>query len=595
MYKKTLGLFLMGTLFFFCSCVDDTYDLNKKISTDMGIIDNKLALPLGSLKAIVLDSLIGGIDIIDTNKEGIYAIKQNDTIHPIEKKVDEILLTIKPQGISSSISTSGYVTGNASGVIPIPFTKSNDFAFENRISKQFKRVESLTFIENMDIELNIKLEGLEALQKSPVHLDLILEFPKCFKDLKCEDENITVLEGNKVQIKKEYLTQNSDGLNIDLYSSALDFKDETNNYQGLRPVELSNGDPHIVYQGKIVADGTLKLDINASESSVMSQIRDIKMDINCNFAPSFAHTFNGLFYDELNRIRNAFGIDLGEKLEALKKDGNHITLAEPQIEVVLYNSISMPTDVQIEIVGKDKEENIIAEITPEEKIAIGSAKYDAALDSIYETQSKLLLTAAPINTPEGYHNLVIPELASLLETVPDSVVLYVQPVVDTLVDSHHIGIYQALSINAAYDIEIPLKFKELEIHYSDTVSAGLGEALEAFGDVSLKLKMDITNTIPVELTLNVSALDAEDRIIEDIKFESVSISKGNGESIHHTNTEKQQISFDLGTNTSNFEKFKIDITAESHDETTGLKSLQGLYISGIVIEAAGNVGSQKVE
>ena len=29
MYKKVLGMFLMGTLFVFCSCVDDNYDLNK--------------------------------------------------------------------------------------------------------------------------------------------------------------------------------------------------------------------------------------------------------------------------------------------------------------------------------------------------------------------------------------------------------------------------------------------------------------------------------------------------------------------------------------------------------------------------------------
>lgn len=595
MYKKTLGLFLMGTLFLLCSCVDDTYDLNKKISTDIGIKGNKLALPLGSLKAIVLDSLIGSIDLIDMNENGVYAIKQNDTIHPIKKNVDEILLAIKPQSINSSISTSGYVSGNVSGVIPIPFTKSNDFSFENRISRQFKRVESLTFIEEMAIELNIKLEGLEALQESPVNLDFTLEFPKCFKDLRCDEENVTILKGNKVEIKKEYLTQNSNGLIIVLYCSALDFKSEANNNKGLRPVELADGNQHLVFQGKIIADGTLKLDIKSSESTAMSQIREIKMDIGCTFAPVHAHTFNGLFHDGLNRIRNSFGIDLGDKLEALKKNGNRITLAEPQIEVILYNAISMPTNVQLEIIGKDKEENIVAEITPEEKIGIGAAKYDAALDSIFEEQSKLLLTATPVNTPEGYYNLVIPELANLLETVPDSVVMYVQPAVDTLVESHHIGIYQALSVNAAYDIEIPLKFKELEIHYSDTISAGLGEALEAFGDVDLKLKMNIVNTIPVELTLNVSALDAENRIIEDIKFNPITINKGNGESIHLTKTEKQQVSLNFGSSTSNFEKLKLDITAESHNETTGLKSSQGLYISDIVIEALGNVDSQKVE
>ncbi len=59
MWGRKIGALLMGALFVFCSCVDDTYDLSKKeLSLDMKIEGNRIALPLGSLRPIVLDSIL---------------------------------------------------------------------------------------------------------------------------------------------------------------------------------------------------------------------------------------------------------------------------------------------------------------------------------------------------------------------------------------------------------------------------------------------------------------------------------------------------------------------------------------------------------
>lgn len=98
MCKKVLGLFLMGTLFFFCSCVDDTYDLKKEITKDVEIKGNKLALPLGSLRAIMLDSLLSvdSLDILN-KKDGVYSISMADTIAPYEFEMPEINFAIPAQ------------------------------------------------------------------------------------------------------------------------------------------------------------------------------------------------------------------------------------------------------------------------------------------------------------------------------------------------------------------------------------------------------------------------------------------------------------------------------------------------------------------
>lgn len=106
MYKKTFGMFLMGTLFFFCSCIDNNYDLNKGIATDVEIKDNKLTFPLGSLQAVILDSLISVEDKGILNKEdGAYRISISDSIKPYKYEVPEIKFDIPVQNANVPIDS----------------------------------------------------------------------------------------------------------------------------------------------------------------------------------------------------------------------------------------------------------------------------------------------------------------------------------------------------------------------------------------------------------------------------------------------------------------------------------------------------------
>lgn len=105
MYKKALGLFLLGTLSFFCSCVDDTYDLKKEITTDVEFKDNKLTLPLGSLQAVLLDSLIGSNgDGLLSKENGMYGINMSDTIAPYTYEMPEIKFSIPARNTNVEVS-----------------------------------------------------------------------------------------------------------------------------------------------------------------------------------------------------------------------------------------------------------------------------------------------------------------------------------------------------------------------------------------------------------------------------------------------------------------------------------------------------------
>ena len=183
MYRKALGMFLLGTLFIFCSCVDDTYDLaNKEISTDVEIKDNKLALPLGTLRPIFLESFLSDIDILDTIDNGVYCINRYDEIL-IEHEVQPVLLAINSKHITQTLTvpstgTSTNINGlqkSASlGTKQIPFDMSKDAPFDHKeIFDQFMCIHSFSFKEDMLIELNIKIDGLFSIFLTFIGVELL--------------------------------------------------------------------------------------------------------------------------------------------------------------------------------------------------------------------------------------------------------------------------------------------------------------------------------------------------------------------------------------------------------------------------------------
>ena len=223
MYKKLLGMFLMGASFLLCSCIDDTYDvINKEISTDVEIKGNKLALPLGSLKAFELNTWFKDLEILETMDDGVYAFIQRDTIEPQKKQPEAILLDIKSQHIESKIDVSEYMPEIPSipsmsrattipgldliaNPITIPFEETNTFSFTNPISVQYMYIESVVLKEELPIYLRIKLDGLDVLQTSSVNLDFTLDLPAFFHKLHNDDnlEGLSI-EKNRLTIKREY-------------------------------------------------------------------------------------------------------------------------------------------------------------------------------------------------------------------------------------------------------------------------------------------------------------------------------------------------------------------------------------------------------
>ena len=97
MFGRKKNVLLLGVLIAICSCVDDTYDLSKKeLSLDMKIDGNRIALPLGSLCPIVLDSILDTSTIPMLKADSVsraYSLSFTDSI--VTRVVQEDLKVLK--------------------------------------------------------------------------------------------------------------------------------------------------------------------------------------------------------------------------------------------------------------------------------------------------------------------------------------------------------------------------------------------------------------------------------------------------------------------------------------------------------------------
>ena len=598
MYKKALGMFLMGTLITFCSCVDDTYDLEKNITTDVEIKGNKLAIPLGSLQPFMLDSIIGNIDDVVADENGVFCLKMGDNFY-MDKHIRPIELSIPRQSIEQklSIPSTFAIQGVQEGVevaIPIPFEQEKTFEIHNDIPKQFTRIHKCHFTNEMAIEMNIQLEGLEALQATSADLDLTITFPPILGGLREDDPDITISEdkvGTSIHIKKSYPTKGNQGLIVRLYCSEFDFTKELPD--GLVPKEINEKNANISYTGKIKANGQIEIKANAAAGLANGNNMGFCLDISSS--TTSVQTIRGGFAEEFYQAKNTFALNLSKKLVSFAEQGNVIRLASPRVAVKLDNAITIPLKaIEMEAYGKDKKDNILEETRLKANFNVEAAHVDNNTGEVIVGTSKWLLTTHAENVEAGdYQVIETPNLENWLKSTPSSVTYTIRPIIDKTVIKD-IRIDHNMSLSAEYQAVIPFSFDSLHICYSDTIPANieLNESKEmAINNMGLKLKMTVASTLPLGMTINITALDKNNTPIDDFLFEEITFAPSFEENATlQTTTNKENVEISINSRDGNNIKIhKLKFDFEIDNGPTSLKKGQGIQVSELVIEASGNI------
>lgn len=473
------------------------------------------------------------------------------------------------------------------------------FTLNEEVPGEIGRIEKIGFQNDVEMTFDLIVQGLETLD-TDIDLDIRVQLPS-FLQLKPLDKSVGITVNSGIlDIDTTYNPSSVEPLRLKLLCTGIDFMNEEFNYNGLMPKDSTDGNSYISYSSDIVVEG--EASIHGADFHSTALENDIAFNVEVALDKIVVEKFHGLYNAEIDSIEEKIELDLGEGLEFLREEDNSITLADPQFEFVLKNTIGVPVAIDLQIFGTDENGAVIEESEIISTLNIKPAEYDEQNDELKPVETKLFLISNKNTSKAGYENIEIPNLANLLKRIPHSINIKINPIIKTDV-THHVDISEPIKLEGAYSVVVPLKFEDFHLCYNDTISglqASIGETFDMFSNVALCAKMDIINTIPLGLSLNIVPLDEDGNKIDDIEIDTLTIEAGSGENVVNEDGTvgedlvAQKFSFAIKSKSgdiSALDKLALSIEAAT-DHTTGSAGLeggQGIKISNILFELSGDV------
>lgn len=313
-----------------------------------------------------------------------------------------------------------------------------------------------------------------------------------------------------------------------------------------------------------------------------SELKDIVVTPRVSFDSIKVNTVHGLVDPEIERTTEEVALDMGDA-DFFKNDNNHLSLSDPKITIDLTNSVTVPMVLSLKLTSVDSKNE-----------EIGSDSADIYLDPCGLKQdsitTKLIICKKePRNADneDGVKYVVMQNLSSIMERIPDKILFDLEPRADQKVE-HHVDLTRALAMHGTYDVSIPLAFDSLYIEYSDTIK-DLGESLGDVADyidaADLHIVAAVESTIPLGVVMKAKGYDKNGNYLPNIEIDSCYIAAGSdtvtvstmklGMNVHKVGNK---------SGLSNLDYIVFTAACQSGSESSSIRKGQFLWLKKVRLE-----------
>lgn len=312
------------------------------------------------------------------------------------------------------------------------------------------------------------------------------------------------------------------------------------------------------------------------------ELKDIVVTPQVSFDSIKVNLVHGLVDPEIERTTQEVALDMGDA-DFFKNDNNHLSLSDPKITIDLTSSVTVPMVLSLKLTSVDSKNE-----------EIGSDSAEIYLDPCSlkkkEINTKLIICKKePKNadSEDGVKYVVMHNLSSIMERIPDKILFDLEPRADQKVE-HHVDLTRALAMHGTYDVSIPLAFDSLYIEYSDTIK-DLGESLADVADyidaADLHIVADVENSIPLGVVMKAKGYDKDGNYLPNIEIDSCYIAAGSdtvtvstmklGMNVHKVGNK---------SGLSNLDYIVFTAACQSGSESSSIRKGQFLWLKKVRLE-----------
>lgn len=484
-----LWSFLLSFPLWMVSCVDNKYDLDKDIDMTINVGGEHLTIPAGSSDTAYLSK------IIEVEEGDILQPDATTRVYHLTKKddIDVEPTTVKEVTISettTNLSPTEIVNATSSSVeVPATVTTFGDFeAKSNNIDEALKELGALYAKAPVDLILTIDFQKEQSLNFTRVQANkLKIVFPD-YIVFKAEEG----IQGHELILDGQVLSENGSSYSRTLKVEGYKFSENAG--AGKKP----NG-------GTLTIEGVISMEGEVVTSGV-SGTGILSLVPKTVLREMTANSVTGVIQPEIKA--ETTNIELNDLPDFLKDEETRMDITNPVILLRAENQLE--TSVEVDAVLTPMKGN--AQIDGKEvKVGSGYGKTPVVLAS---GKNVIALSRTGECTIEGVtSNVKVEDINNLLETIPDDIVVDLQPVVRNE-DYYTAKLGWSYEMPSSYEVDVPLSFEQnLNIVYNDSVQ-DLNKDLNDLDKVILKkanVLLTVDNAIPLKLQLK-----PENVLIKDV-------------------------------------------------------------------------------
>lgn len=372
----------------------------------------------------------------------------------------------------------------------------------NDIPSEIVSLDSILLKDGANIDLEIAINNMPNLGANPLNANMVLKFPSLLK-----------FAPGEVNANNE-LTINQAFVNGKLTKKV--------NLRGLK----FNGS---ALNGKIMIDDQVNFNVDVSVVDPTINSDELNgEDITVNVKVTLA----GL---EFKSVYGRFNVDFGDQLnipnvaldlpEILKGDDVVLDIANPVISLATESNIGIPVDAELSFTKFKNGAPL-----NDDKLTFNFSLPKASSPSEF-IKTGYWVSPSDAGKPAGY-TYIQKDVQNLFKPVPDSLKIDLKPTINTGYQ-HFIDLIAKYKLKVKYDIIIPFTFgKDFSVVVTETMDSidlGLGDMNLSAGGLELIGK--ITNSIPLNLNLELVIMDENSNIISTPEAQTIQAGAPDGSGV----------------------------------------------------------------
>lgn len=576
LHALCIGLAATGVV----GCVNHDYDLSEDIDLTIQLGGDNLTLPGSSTDQLFLSKILDleqGSSIKAVENDGEYGLAKGDYVliqdgnsSPSHFDVPEVSLGHINGSTSTTALPEFYNPGGQSVISnPTDMIHNTIRLSDDNVTRDLVSLESA----DMDVKmrLNVRYTSSDFTGTAYVEKGYTITFDKCWTVEVGDEATAQYLESVNpytLRFKQRYGISPDHSLSARVRLVRADLTDLPAGQGLYAPGKF-------LIENQVVSSGDVSIDVADLTAGSRANITVVS-EISVSDARLLK--VRGIVDPQINISETKF--DINDIPDFLSDPENRLDLSNPQVTLSITNNSPLSITLNGRLTSYSKG-NEIAEV------GIGESYGTAPVIARANGTTDIVISRAPV--AGAADNIVVPELSTLLNTIPDLISFHdaVSKAVPR-VSEYTLG--STYTFDCDYTAVIPLAFGDaMQLHYTH-IEDEWDEDLEKYNFSTAVVTADVVNTIPLDMTPDAVALDAQgnDYATIDVDVDGT-VSAG---TIAQPSVTQLKITLkSTGKNINGLDGVKLLFYATANDSFTGtnLNKDQAVKFENIKITLKGGV------